>query len=365
MPDIQPYKLGVMLDLPNSPGLSDMFVEGIRFALKEAYDSGIVDRPVELLERSYHAQPWADGSGNVEVYRELVEKEKVLGIAGPMSTDNCLAVLPEVERLGVPNITICGTQLYVGRAAFNLSNGGMGDEPAVIAAWLKGEGYKRVAVIKDVPSQIGEEYCHYFRYACQNEGMSIILEQGVSPLAVKSEMTSALITLKSVNPDALVYLGLAAVGRTANPILKELDWDPPRIMCTAFVGASYSTDYAHQLEGWHGIDQYDERNTILSGMLERCEAQTGKRLLSNSATSCGYDIGRAYGLAMGRMRIATPAGLRDALETIRRLPAATGAPGTVITFGPQDHRGFKGSDYLLLRRAAGGTTHFVATAPVE
>ena len=57
--------------------------------------------------------------------------------------------------------------------------------------------------------------------------------------------------------------------------------------------------------------------------------------------------------------------LKEALETIRREPAATGAPGTVITFGPQDHRGFKGADFLLLRRPSGGKSEFVGTAPVK
>jgi hypothetical protein len=64
------------------------------------------------------------------------------------------------------------------------------------------------------------------------------------------------------------------------------------------------------------------------------------------------------------MPIATPDGLRRGLETIRRLPAANGAPGTIVTFGPEDHRGYKGADYLIIRRARGGTTEFVATAPV-
>jgi hypothetical protein len=36
----------------------------------------------------------------------------------------------------------------------------------------------------------------------------------------------------------------------------------------------------------------------------------------------------------------------------------------VITFGPQDHRGFKGADFLVLRRAVNGATEFVGTAPV-
>ena len=60
----------------------------------------------------------------------------MLAVAGPMTTDNCLALLPELERLRVPSITISGTQQYVGDYAFSLPNGGMADEPMVMAAWL-------------------------------------------------------------------------------------------------------------------------------------------------------------------------------------------------------------------------------------
>jgi branched-chain amino acid transport system substrate-binding protein len=42
------------------------------------------------------------------------------------------------------------------------------------------------------------------------------------------------------------------------------------------------------------------------------------------------------------------------LEQVRMLPATMGAPGTVIGFGPYDHRGYKGSDYLVLRTVHNG-----------
>ncbi len=36
------------------------------------------------------------------------------------------------------------------------------------------------------------------------------------------------------------------------------------------------------------------------------------------------------------------------------LPAATGGPGTVITFGKHDRRGYKGTDYVVLRTVKDG-----------
>lgn len=363
---IEPYRIGVLLDLPNIPGLSDMFPEALRFAFQEAQETGVIDRPVELIIREFKAQPTTDGFSTVRAYRDLVENEEVLAVAGPMTTDNCLAVLPHVEKMGVPNITICGTQHYVGKYAFNMSNGGMGDEPAVMAAWIAGEGYKTVAVVKDYPSQIASEYMEYFRYSCAAKGIAIVYEAPASPVADQEEVNAALAAAKNANPDVLAHFGLGALVPSFRPALEELDWDPPRILCTAFVGATYVEPIAHMLEGWVGVDQYDERNTVLARMLERYkEKHPGRELTPNSGTSCGYDMGVVLSHALGRMRIATPEAVRDALETIRRIPAATGAPETVITFGPQDHRGFKGPHYLLIRKAVNGKTEFVGTAPAE
>ena len=45
-------------------------------------------------------------------------------------------------------------------------------------------------------------------------------------------------------------------------------------------------------------------------------------------------------------------GLRAALERVRRLPSATGSPGTLISFAPYERRGFKG-DYIAPRQLRG------------
>jgi len=67
-----------------------------------------------------------------------------------------------------------------------------------------------------------------------------------------------------------------------------------------------------------------------------------------------YDMGRAIAEGIALARPVSPEGLRRGLERVRMLPATMGAPGTVIGFGPYDHRGYKGSDYLVLRTVRDG-----------
>ena len=362
---IVPHRIGVLVDLPHFDGCAKLFVEGLEIAFEEMAERGIGDRPVELVVREYEAQPWGSGHANARFYRELVEEEEVLGIAGPMTTDNCLALLPELERHRVPSITISGTQEYVDDYAFSLPNGGMADEPMVLAAWLRGEGRRRVAVIHEAPSQIGEEYMLHFRRAAALEGIDVAAVETVSPVADEAPIEDRLRKLKTSEPDALLYLGLGRLTPKLSAGLERLDWSPYRLMCTAFVGAAYSAERSVLYEGWIGLDQFDERNPVFQELLRRYEKRKGRALdWPTSVFTCGYDMGRVYAIALDRMRIATGESLRDALETVTRLPAATGARGTSVGFSRRNHRGFHGADYLLLRGVTEGRNHFVGTAPL-
>jgi ABC-type branched-subunit amino acid transport system substrate-binding protein len=353
-----PYRIGALVDLPPK----QEWLDAIRLAFEEAHGRGVVDRPIELVHRDVWGQPWTDGLATADAWVDLFETERVLGILGPMTTDNCLAVLPEVEARQVPTLAMCGTTHFTGRHAFLLTNGGLADEPAVIAAWLRGEGHRRVTLLRET-TQIGEEYTAWFRLAAEQHGLRIVAESPCAPLMEVGELVEALRPLQQASADALVYLGLGRLNQVFRPAFEALGWDPPRIMCTAFVRALVSEEDAQSLEGWVGVDQYDERNEVFAAVLDRFERRYGYRP-ENTRASVGYDMGQVMALALGRMRIATPAGLRDALETIRRLPACTGAPSTVITFGEGDHRGYRGADFLVLRRASGGKTEFVGTAPI-
>lgn len=351
---LEPYRIGV---------IKPIFMEWNQFGFDEAYERGVIRRPVQLIPREVEGSPIRDSADVIEAFYDLAENERVLGIIGVWDTDNALSLLPHIERVGVPTFSICGSQEYVGRWAFSVSNGGMADEPAVVAAWLKGKGYRRVGLIREI-TQIGEEYTRYFRMKCQENGLRIASEGQIDVIEPEDTLREQLAIVKDANPDALAYFGLGANGRKLNPALESLDWNPPKIMCTAFVGATFSREGALRLDGWVGVDQYHEGNEVNNAVVARYKARYGEEVKSSIATT-SYDVAHALAIGLGRMKHASPAGLRDALETVRRVPACTGAPGTVITFGPHDHRGLHGPDFLILRRSHEGTTSLEGEAPVD
>jgi len=364
---VAPYKIGVMIDLPGDPGCSDLFVEGLEIAFAEYRERGFLDRPVELLVREYDAQPWQAGKVNVDVYRELAE-QGVLAVAGPMTTDNGLALLPELDRQQVSSISICGSQEYAGDFAFSLPNGGMADEAMVIASWLRHRGLTRFAILRETPSQIGYEYTAHMYLAAEALELEIALDQGINVGASEAEIDAAIARLKESAPDAVVYLGLGRFEGGMEKItiaFERSGWNPPRFMCASFVRAAYSEQRARAFTGWVGIDQIDEDNPLFARLVQAYEDRRGHTLANpTSVFSCGYDIGRCLAIALGRMRIATPVALRDALETITRLPSATGGRGTIISFSKRNHRGFHGPNYLILRSVQAGRSVFEGAAPV-
>jgi hypothetical protein len=66
-----------------------------------------------------------------------------------------------------------------------------------------------------------------------------------------------------------------------------------------------------------------------------------------------YDIGRLLGAALARTEHLPRAGVRDALECVKRLPASSGRPGTTMGFGVWDHAALKGP-FLVLRKWESG-----------
>ncbi|WP_319453118.1 MULTISPECIES: ABC transporter substrate-binding protein [unclassified Mycobacterium] len=360
----EPFRIGVLSDLPGYAGLADVWVDGLRLAFEHCTAVGIIDRPVDLVISEELGQPWRSGQYMVRAWNDLVDQD-VLGVAGPMTTDNSLAVLSEVLRRGVPTMTLCGSQIYVGHAAFNLSNGGMADEPAVMAAWLANEGHSRVAVLYDSPSQIGAEYLAYFLRSAAFEHLQITAQIPLSPMPTQAETDAAVQLAKESGADGVVYFTLGAAEATSKlpRAFSRLEWSPPRIACTAFVQASYTETFRGYWEGWTGVDQVHEGNSVFQQLLDRFDQRFGYRPV-NSAATCAWDVGHSFGIALGRMRVISPAGLRDSLETVRRLPAASGGPGTTITFGPEDHRGYKGPDFLLLRNVTNAVYGLTGTVPV-
>lgn len=346
-----PTKIGVLIDL--DMGTKKDFLATLRFAFDEAYDSRLLLRPVELVVKEAIGLPRLEAKNSIDGYLDLVQ-QGVLCVIGPLITDNSLALAPVINRSGVPAITWTGTDRYFGDYCFNLGNGGLAEEGAMMARWIRRRGYQSVAMIHEI-SPGGIEYAANFRYYAAKERLDILAEAYTSQ--IPDDLQDTLRKLRAQNPDCLAYLGYGYPTILMGPMFRELGWDPPRIMTSAFQFCYAKPEWMTALEGWHGIDQVCEDNPRLQPVFDAVANKLGKRR-DHTVTALSYDTARLIVEGIARANLLTPHGLKEGLEKVRLLPAVNGGPRTHMSLGPYDHKAYKG-DWLVIRRIEGGRTIFV------
>jgi len=346
-----PTKVGVLIDM--DMGTKDDFLATLRFAFDEAFQERLLLRPVELVVKEAIGLPRLEAKNAIDGYLDLVA-QGVLCTIGPLITDNSIALAPVIDRTGVPAITWTGTDRYFGEFCFNLGNGGLGEEAALMARWIRRGGFQTVGMIHEI-SPGGIEYASNFRYYAAKEKLDILTEAYTSQIPDDLEQT--LVKIRRQSPDCLAYLGYGYPTILMGPIFKKLGWDPPRIMTTAFQFCYAKPEWMAALEGWYGIDQMCEDNPRLVPMFDRIAAALGKRR-DHTVTALSYDTARLISEGLARANLLTPLGLKEGLEKVRMLPAVNGGPRTHMSLGPFDHKAYKG-DWLVIRRIEAGRTVFV------
>jgi branched-chain amino acid transport system substrate-binding protein len=78
-----------------------------------------------------------------------------------------------------------------------------------------------------------------------------------------------------------------------------------------------------------------------------------------------YDMARVTMTAISDARPLTGKGVKDALERIKMMPAASGAPGTRIRFGRFIRQGWMGAEYLVARRVLADGSATVIHGTIE
>jgi branched-chain amino acid transport system substrate-binding protein len=350
--DMEPIRIGWLGSALGGPG---GWADKIhRMAFDEAVGSGVLNRPVEFMIHPENGLPQGSAKNAIDGFLSLVEAG-CIGVAGAYSSDNGMVVAPYANDLEVPLVSWCGTERFHGDYCFRLGNGDCGGDAALIAGWLKRNGYDRVAVLNEI-SPNGEEYFRFFRQEARRRGITIGALETVSQ--TPDDLSVHLRNLQRSEPDALVYMGygmLAAQGLMRDA-LDALQWDPPRIMTTAFM--FYLMGF-EKFEGWVGIDQYCPDNSLVEPFVARYRAKYDEEvaLWPNAIPLLAYDTARVLAEGLHRAPVLSGPGLKAGLENIRFLPSTTGGPRTHIAAAPHDHNLFKG-DWLLYGRVRDAKLEF-------
>lgn len=360
-PSIVPWRIGMLWDWAHATQPMIDCADAVRLAIEQAHASGLIDRPVEWIERKVYGGPNAATLDVLEAFRDLVYHQKVLGVIGPQLPDDMVACAPDFDKSGVPVLSMGGTLSLSSPYLFQLPNGSYVDEIRMIVNHAKAAGYGAIAVIRDL-SMMGEEYLATFNLAMREAGLRIAGAYGINPSPSSDELRAAVQAMQATGADALMSISVS-VHRHLVEAMNEVAWDPAKLMVCNFVAAIRDFDGPEAFEGWVGVDQFDESNPVFAKMVDDFEARYGRRS-GHTYMAIGYDIGRSLARGLSMMAPSTPDGLRAGLEKVRLLPAAAGAPGTVISFAKNQRRGYNG-DYLVRRTVEKGINKVIGGMRVE
>jgi branched-chain amino acid transport system substrate-binding protein len=350
----EPVKIGILIDMDLNQLLAD-WIDPTILAIEDALNEGVWRRsPVQLVIADARGLPRENYRKVIEGYRWLVEQGCVV-VLGPMISDNCLVLQDTANELCVPCIGWTGAHKFASEYCFTVANGDIPTEGVMCAQWLHAQGLERVGLFWEQGSS-GKDYADYFREAAMGLGLTVTREVKLepNPVGLKDDLAS----MRELGTQGIYYGGYGYATFHFADAFKALDWDPPRVMGTAFMFYSNSNKWAEGLEGWHGVDQLGEdgANVNYNAMIDRFEARFGRRT-GNVVIALAYDTARAAIHGIGNAAIPEPRWVKEGMERIRWMPATNGGPGTYIQFGPWDRKGYKG-DFLTIRELRGGALNF-------
>jgi ABC-type branched-subunit amino acid transport system substrate-binding protein len=346
---IAPIRIGVLMDFLLPPpshwdALRDI-VDTMELTFRDAHSEGVLDRPVEVIVRECDGLPRGTAKASIDGYRELVD-EGCLAVFGPMVSDSAIPLREAIEReFRVPCLGWVGSDDWLGEWTFALSNGSLTDEPHVIANVVRQAGHRTVGLLVE-RSLVGAQMHDFFRLACEVEDLSIVGEASIAQTT--QPIDDEIEALATTGCDAIVHLGAGLGMLQTNAALAAIGWDPPRYTGAAFENGYMSDDVMRCFLGWVGLEQYDETNPVGQAFLEHFEREFGRRP-EYYVPMCMRDISRAITIALANARPLSPRGVLEALERVKMMPAASGAPGTRVSFGKWTRRGWMGAGYLVAR----------------
>jgi branched-chain amino acid transport system substrate-binding protein len=338
--------IGVFYDFPQGDG-GRYLEDGLRIGLDEARAEERLGEKITFTAGVAEGLPAGTAESVVEKFRELVATG-VVAIIGPSISDNGLIVRDLADELGIACINYTGGAFTRSEHMFHYQVGSLEEEPVLLAEHLLAQGHHRVSVLYD-DTPVGTSYDLWFRRCIERAAdPEIVFRRSVSPLAedLRTDVEAAL----AVEPDALLYLGLGVSARAVSLGVDAVGWKGPVVTNSALMFGYARPDWRAGFEDWVYIDTISDANPVRDTLREQ-----SRRHAASPIGVAAYDMGRLLGEGLVLADDRTPAGVREGLKRVKRLPAATGKAGTTMGFGDWDHGALKG-DYLVLRAWRGGRT---------
>ena len=251
-----------------------------------------------------------------------------------------------------------GTDDWLGEWTFAFPQGSMTDEPIFLADLSPSADYPRSACLVE-QSLIGETYLKNLRSACARKGIrSLRRWRSLRPLRTSTKRC-ALSRTRRPRRSCTCGFGFGIV--FINPALEAVGLGSAPLHHTAFQNAWVNPIMWNAFMGWIGVDQYDEAQPDRAGFSRPLREEVQRQSPRILRDRVNRDVAATLVRAFTDSHPLSPRGVKEALERVKMMPAASGAPGTRVSFGKWTRRAWMGAGYLVARTldADGINSHLV------
>ncbi len=347
----EPYRVGAVLSLTGSyAALGTSEKNALELEVKRINDAGGIDGvPVELIIED----DATDEAKAVAAASKLINQDEVVAILGATGTGQSMAIRSEVDRAGIPEISMAGGTAItanLNRLVFQTPWSNTLVVPFVLKKVAE-DGHKSIAVLSD-SGGYGKDGHGVIKDTAGAAGVKIVSDQTFNP--GDTDFSAQLTKIKSSGADAIVLWTAGKEGASIVRAAGDLGVAVPMYGGSGqakdeFVagagdaadGFVFGTGRSLVPSNW-GADS--EQFKVVSDFAKRYEAAYGQKpdifaghafdalaLLEDALRRTGGD--------------SDPATLSAALEATREL---VGFGGT-FTFSPTDHNGLTTEDLSLYR----------------
>lgn len=354
----EPIRVGVIVSLTGTyAGLGTPEKQAIEMEVARINDAGGINgRPLEVL----FEDDATDEAKAVAAASKLIEQQRVVAIIGATGTGQSMAVRNEIQRAGVPQISMAGGTIITKQfdpLVFQTPWSNTLVAPYTLE-YMKSEGITRIGLISD-SGGFGKDGREVVIEEAEKAGIEIVADESFNP--GDSDMTAQLTRLRGSGAQAVLVW---TAGKEAAIIAKnarDLGIDLPLI-------GSHGNARKEFIEG---AGDAAEDFTFVAGKILVPEAYgedtEAYRVATEFAdrfresfgvepnTFAGHAYDALYLIAEAAKRVdgdVTPDALRDAIEAT---DGFVGIGGT-FTFSDTDHNGLSADDLSVYRINGGEWT---------
>ncbi len=232
----QPIKLGAVLTMTTGASLYGKQQEGaLKLALKQVNDAGGINgSPLELIVE--------DSGGNnsqaLTAFNKVME-QKPVALVGPVLGTQTLTILPEIDKEGIPTISLSGTRKVTQQGSKNIFRTSIHDGVTKVA--LAKYALDDLKKSKFGLIVVGDEW----GYSGRDIISAVLKDRGLTPAGVETykgddkDMSAQLLNLKKAGADVIITQGYAADTALIFKQVRQLNLGIPVVTSTDGQLAAY------------------------------------------------------------------------------------------------------------------------------